>query len=114
MVRSENKNKTKNCNVPGFNDFHKEVPGVKRNESTIKWWLKYRLKLIKQDKFEELVNQYALDPSTAFLVEPPKAPEPSVAQTKRETEEGQPVLRTKFSVVFRRTYCEVSNLYLRC
>ena len=30
-----------------------------------------------------MVNQYAFDPSIAFLVEPPKAPEPLVAQTKK-------------------------------
>ena len=39
--------------------------------------------MIKKDKFEELVNQYAFEPSIAFLVEPPKAPEPLVAQTKK-------------------------------
>ena len=44
---------------------------------------KKTIKLIKKDKFEELVNQYAFDPSTAFLVEPPKALEPLVAQTKK-------------------------------
>ena len=73
----------KTSNVPGFNDFHKEVPGVKLSESTMEWWLRHRSKLIKKDKFEELVNQYAFDPSIAFLVEPPKAPEPLVAQTKK-------------------------------
>ena len=30
-----------------------------------------------------MVNQYAFDPFIAFLVEPPKAPEPLVAQTKK-------------------------------
>ena len=80
MECSENK---KTCNVPGFNDFHKEVPGVKLSESTTEWWLRHRSKLIKKDKFEELVNRYVFDPSIAFLVEPPKAPEPLVAQTKK-------------------------------
>ena len=80
MESSENK---KTSNVPGFNDFHKEVPVVKLSESTMEWWLRHRSKLIKKDKFEELVNQYAFDPSIAFLVEPPKAPEPLVAQTKK-------------------------------
>ena len=69
--------------VPGFNDFHKEVPGMKLSESTMEWWLRHRSRLIKKDKFEELVNQYAFDPSIAFLVEPPKAPEPLVVQTKK-------------------------------
>ena len=55
---------------------------MKLSESTMEWRLKHRSKLIKKDKFEELVNQYAFDPSIAFLVEPPKAPEPLVAQTK--------------------------------
>ena len=82
LESSENKNK-KTSNVPGFNDFHKEVPGVKLSESTMEWWLKHRSKLIKKDKFEELVNQYAFDPSIAFLVEPPIAPEPLVDQTKK-------------------------------
>ena len=50
----------------GLNDFHKEVPWVKLSESTMEWWLRYRSKLIKKDKFEELVNQYDSDPSTAF------------------------------------------------
>ena len=68
MESSENK---KTSNVPGFNDFHKEVSGVKLSESTMECWLRHRSKLIKKDKFEELVNQYAFDPSTAFLVEPP-------------------------------------------
>ena len=54
-------------NVPGFNDFHKEVPGVKLSESTMEWWLRHRSKLIKKDKFEKLVNQYAFDPSIAFF-----------------------------------------------
>ena len=80
LESSENK---KTSNVAGFNDFHKEVPGVKLSESTMEWWLRNRSKLIKKDKFEELVNQYAFDPSIAFLVEPPKAPEPLVAQTKK-------------------------------
>ena len=80
MESSENK---KASSVPGFNDFHKEMPGVKLSESTMKWWLRHRSKLIKKDKFEELVNQYAFDSSTAFLVEPSKAPEPLVTQTKK-------------------------------
>ena len=80
MESSENK---KTSNVPGFKDFHKEVLGVKLSESTMEWWLRYRSKLIKKDKFEELVNQHAFDPSIAFLMEPPKAPEPLVAQTKK-------------------------------
>ena len=41
------------------------------------------IKIDKKTKFEELVNQYAFDPSVAFLVEPPKASEPLVAQTKK-------------------------------
>ena len=80
LESSENK---KTSNVPGFNDFHKEVPGVKLSESTMEWWLRHGSKLIKKDKFEELVNQYAFDPSIAFMVEPPKVPEPLVAQTKK-------------------------------
>ena len=40
--------KKKTSNVPGFNDFHKEVPGVKPSESTVEWWLKHRSKLIKK------------------------------------------------------------------
>ena len=80
LESSENK---KTNNVPGFDDFHKEVPGVKLSESNMEWWLRHRSKLIKKDKFEELVNQYAFDHSIAFLVEPPKAPETLVAQTKK-------------------------------
>ena len=57
---------------------------MKRSESTMEWWLKHRSKMIKKDKFEELVNQYAFDPSTAFLLEPSKALEPLVAQTKKK------------------------------
>ena len=34
LESSENK---KTGNVPGFNDFHKEVPGVKLSESTMEW-----------------------------------------------------------------------------
>ena len=64
LESSENKKKA--SNVPGFNDFHKEVPGVKLSESTMEWWLRHRSRLIKKDKFEELVNQYAFDPSIAF------------------------------------------------
>ena len=58
---------------------------MKLSESTMamEWWLRHRSKLIKKDKFGELINRYAFDPSTAFLVEPPKAPEPLVAQTKK-------------------------------
>ena len=56
----------KTSNVPSFNDFHKEVPRVKLSESTMEWWLRHRSKLIKKDKFEELVNQYAFDPSIDF------------------------------------------------
>ena len=57
---------------------------MKLSESTVEWWLKHRSKLIKKDTFKELVNQYAFDPSIAFLVEPRKTPEPLVAQTKKK------------------------------
>ena len=66
LLESSDNKKTSNVPVPGFNDFHKEVPGVKLSESTIEWWLRHRSKLIKKEKFEELVNQYAFDPSIAF------------------------------------------------
>ena len=56
----------------------------------MEWWFNHRSKLIKKDKFEELVNQYAFDPSIAFLVKPPKAPEPLVAQTKK-TDRGRSI-----------------------
>ena len=42
-------------NVPGFNDFHKEVPGVKLSESTMEWWLRHRSRLIKKDKSEDKI-----------------------------------------------------------
>ena len=56
---------------------------MKLSGSTIEWWLKHRSELIKKDKFEELVNQYAFGPSIVSLVEPPKAPEHLIAQTKK-------------------------------
>ena len=39
---------------------------MKLSESTMEWWLRHRSRLIKKDKFEQLVNQYAFDPSIAF------------------------------------------------
>ena len=62
----ESSESKKASNVPGFNDLQKEVPGVKLSESTMEWWLRHRSKLIKKDKFEELVNQYAFDPPLLF------------------------------------------------
>ena len=62
----ESSEKKKTSNASGFNYFHKEVPGVKLSESTVGWWLKHKSKLIKKEKFEELVNQYAFDPFIVF------------------------------------------------
>ena len=55
MKIKKKKTKKQTNNVPGFNDFHKEVPGVKLSESTMEWWLRHRSRLIKKDKSEDKI-----------------------------------------------------------
>ena len=55
MKINKKKKKKKTSNVPGFNDFHKAVPGVKLSESTMEWWLRHRSRLIKKDKSEDKI-----------------------------------------------------------
>ena len=37
IIIKKKKQQQKTSNVPGFNDFHKEVPGVNLSESTVEW-----------------------------------------------------------------------------